>query len=282
MSSLDVLGSTMHFTETGSGRTVLFLHGNPTSSYLWRDVLGPMAEGRRCLALDLIGMGRSAKPDLEYRLGDHRRYLDGFVDAAGLEDLVVVGHDWGAVLGIDLLARRPELVAGIAFLEGHLHPIESWADLDPGARELFGSIRQPGTGERLVLDENVFLEQVLPSGINRRLSADETAAYHQPFGSPEERRPILQWVREIPIAGEPADVVAVVERNQRVLASPPVPKLLLHGTPGAVVGAAEVAWCRQNCPALTIADVGPGTHFLPEDQPGAIAAALNGWLPSVP
>jgi haloalkane dehalogenase len=278
---VDVLGSWMHYTEVGDGPPVLFLHGNPTSSYLWRHVVGPVARaGWRCIALDLIGMGASGQPDIDYRLADHAAFLDAFLDAVDLPPVAVVGHDWGAVLAIDLLGRRPDRVRGTAFLEGHLHPVHRWSDLDPGAQELFGALRTPEVGERMALHDNVFVEQVLPSGVLRRLTDAEMAAYRAPFPDPASRRPTLRWAREIPIEGRPADVTALVERNQRVLATATAPTLLLHGTPGAVVTRTEVEWCRTHCPQLRIVDVGPGTHFLPEDRPEQIAAALVDWLPA--
>ncbi|GAA0253257.1 haloalkane dehalogenase [Cryptosporangium japonicum] len=261
----------LHSVSVGTGPTVLFLHGNPTSSYLWRHVLEPVAAaGFRCVALDLIGMGRSPRPDLAYSFADHARHVEAFADDLGAATLV--GHDWGAVLALDLLGRRPDLVDAVAFLEGHLHPV---ARLD----ELFAAIREPGRGERLVLEENVFLETVLPAGVVRTLTPDERDAYRAPYPDPASRRPLLAWAREIPVAGEAGDVTAVVRANQRVLAGSPVPKLLLFGEPGAVIGASELAWCRANARRLSAVGVGTGTHFLPEDQPAAIAAALIEWLP---
>lgn len=244
-----------------------------------RNVLGPVASsGWRCIALDLIGMGGSGKPDIGYRLADHAAFLDAFLDTLQLPSVILIGHDRGAVLAIDLLGRRPQRVRAVAFLEGHLHPIDSWDDMDAGGRELFGGLRTPEVGERMVATDNTMVELVLPSGVVGNLTAEDMAAYRAPFLRPEDRLPTLRWAREIPIAGEPDDVVQLVTRNQHVLATSPVPRLLLHGSPGAVVGEDEVDWCRRNCPGLTVVDVGPGTHFLPEDHPEEIAAALNDWL----
>lgn len=189
-STVDVLGSRLQYLDVGDGPPVVFLHGNPTSSYLWRNVLSPVADaGWRCVALDLIGMGGSGKPDLGYRLADHVVFLDGFLDALGLSEVVLVGHDWGAVLAIDFLGRHPELVRGLAFAEGHLHPIDSWEEMDPGGRELFGRLRTPGVGERMVLQDNVFVEQVLPAGVLRELTDEEMDAYRAPFRSPRTAGP---------------------------------------------------------------------------------------------
>ncbi len=273
----------MRVLELGSGDPVVFLHGNPTSSFLWREVLPAVAAaGHRCLAVDLIGMGGSGKPDIAYRFADHAEYLDALLDVLGTDvPPVLVGHDWGAVLALHLAGRRPSRVRAVAFCEGHIHPVDTWEDLGGGA-EMFQRLRAPGTGEALVLEENFFVEQVLPGGMERALTPSEMDGYRAPFPDPASRRPVLAWVREIPIEGSPADMVEQVAANQHVIADPAVETLLMHGDPGAVIGADEVAWCREHGRSLTVVDVGPGQHFLPEDRPGHIAAALVGWLGALP
>jgi haloalkane dehalogenase len=275
---VEVLGSRMAFVAGGSGRTLLFLHGNPTSSFLWRGVLAGLVTGARCVAVDLIGMGRSGKPGIDYRFADHAVYLEAFVDRLALRDITVVGHDWGAVLGLDLLRARPDVVARIVVCEGHLHPFDSWADMDDASAALFSRLRAPRVGEQLVLEENLFVEHVLPAGMNRALTAAEWDVYRAPFRTARDRLPILRWIQQIPVGRDPADVDEIVRRNQSVLLHGDVPRLLLHGQPGAVVGATEVAWCRGKGDRLDIVDVGAGTHFLPEDQPVAIATAIRSWL----
>ena len=273
-----VLGSRLAFVTGGRGDTVLFVHGNPTSSFLWRRVLPGLTGSARCIAVDLIGMGRSGKPDIGYRFADHAAYLEAFADRLGLRDVTVVGHDWGAVLGLDLLRRRPDVVGRIAVCEGHLHAFDRFEDMGPGAGELFARLRTPGLGEQLVLRENFFIEQVLPGGMTRPLSAAEHDAYRAPFLAPRDRFPVLRWIQQIPVDGNPADVDAVVRRNQDVLLRGPAPRLLLHGEPGSVVGPAEVDWCRRESAGLQIVSVGAGTHFLPEDQPETFSRALAAWL----
>lgn len=275
---VDVLGTRMAFVSGGSGPTLLFLHGNPTSSFLWRKVLADLVPVARCVALDLVGMGRSGKPDLAYAFADHAAHLEAFVDRLGLRDITLVGHDWGAVLGLDLLRRRPDVVARIVVCEGHLHPLDGWDAMDEDSAALFSRLRTPGVGERMVLDENVFVERVLPAGMHHTLTGPEWDAYRAPFRTARDRLPVLRWVHQIPVAGEPADVTEVVRRNQDVLFSDKAPRLLLHGEPGAVVQAAEVAWCRERAVGLDMVSVGPGLHFLPEDQPRAISQAIRSWL----
>ncbi len=273
-----VLGSRMGFAAGGRGDAILFLHGNPTSSFLWRRVLPGLTGSAWCVAVDLIGMGRSGKPDIGYRFGEHAAYLEAFADQLALRDVTVVGHDWGAVLGLDLLRRRPDVVGRIAVCEGHLHPFGRFEDMGAGAGELFSRLRAAGTGEQLVLEENFFIEQVLPAGMNRTLTAAEHDAYREPFLTPRDRLPVLRWIQQIPVGGDPADVDEVIRRNQEVLLGGPAPRLLLHGEPGSVVGAEEVSWCRRHATSLDIVSVGAGTHFLPEDQPEAISRALAAWL----
>ena len=275
--TVPVLGSQLAFVTAGSGATVLFLHGNPTSSFLWRRVLPGLAGSVHCLAVDLIGMGRSGKPDIAYGFADHAAYLEAFADQLRLRDVTVVGHDWGAVLGLDLLRRRPDVVGRIAVCEGHLHPFGRFADMGPGGG-LFARLRTPGVGEQLVLQENFFIEHVLPGGMSRPLSAAEHDAYRAPFPGPRDRLPVLRWIQQIPVDGDPADVDAVVRRNQDALLRDPAPRLLLHGEPGSVVGPAEVDWCRRDSAGLEIVSVGAGTHFLPEDRPEAFSRALAAWL----
>ena len=268
----------MHYLEAGQGDPILFLHGNPTSSYLWRNVIPHVTDKGRCLAPDLIGMGASGKPDIGYRLTDHVAYVKAFLEVLELNNLTLVLHDWGVAIGFALLARYPEKIRAIAFLEGHLGPIESWAGWDEGSRELFQEVRAEGSGERLILEENLFVETVLPSGVVRDLSEEEIAAYRAPFPNAASRKPILQEVRDIPIEGHPADVRDLMEENRRNLVRNDVPKLLLYAHPGAIIGPGEVAWCQENLSNLTAVDVGEGLHFLPEDRPGEIGRALAAWL----
>lgn len=221
-------------------------------------------------------MGASGKPECPYRLRDHIRYVDAFLASLG-PDVALVGHDWGAVIALDQARRFPHRTHAVAFLEGHIHPIRTWADLGDGA-ELFRRLREPDIGETMVLTDNVFIESVLPSGMLRTLTAEDWDAYRAPFADPSSRWPMLRWVQEIPIEGEPADVADLITANQGVITDPAVSKLLLHGDPGAVIGAAEVDWCRRHGRSIDIVGVGAGSHFLPEDRPREIAEALIRWL----
>ena len=280
----EVRGLRMAYREVGSGPPIVFLHGNPTSSYLWRNVLDPLARHGRCLAPDLIGMGDSDPlPDSgpgRYRFVEHREYLDALLTALGVAaDVVIVGHDWGGVLGVDWARRHPGAVRGIAYLETLVAPV-SWHGENAPDPELFGPLRTDA-GDELVLRDNVFVEKVLPAGTQRALGDDEMAAYRAPYLEPgESRRPTLTWPREIPIDGQPADVAAIVTANAEWMATTPVPKLFVNGSPGALLTGPLREQCRH-WPSQREVTV-PGLHFLPEDAPREIAKALDGWITALP
>lgn len=277
-----VLDSTIHYREAGDGSGVpmVFLHGNPTSSYLWREVL-PAVGGGRLLAPDLIGMGESGKPAIDYTFADHARYLDGWFDALGLDDVVLVGHDWGGALAFDLAARHPGRVRGIAFTETIVKPMD-WEEFPEGGRELFRAIKTPGKGEAMILDDNLFIEQGLPGTVATPIDPRDLAVYARPYPTRESRRPLLQWPRSMPLGGEPAEVVARVEAYDAWLAaSAEVPKLLLSFAPGpgAMWTRETVDWCAANIAGLEIArhDEAVAGHHTPEDHPLLIAGAVAAW-----
>lgn len=284
MADLEVLGRRMHVRDTGAGPPVVFLHGNPTSSLLWREVTPLLEDAYRCVAPDLIGMGASEKlpgtGDSRYRFFAHRRFLDALLDALDLDGgIVLVGHDWGGVLAVDRARRDTRGVRGIAYLEAGVVPV-SWVAGTGPDEDLFGALRSPA-GEQLVLEENVFVERVLQAGTVRTMRVDELAAYRAPFERPGEgRRAMLTWARQIPIDGQPADVHEIVALGAEWMASNPLPKLLVRGDPGAVISGAVLAECRR-WPAQTEVGV-PGTHFLPHDSPTAIGTALRTWLDTLP
>lgn len=280
MPVLNVLDSTIFYEDAGTGTPLVFLHGNPTSSHLWRHIVPAIAAPARRLAPDLIGMGRSGKPDIAYSFDDHACHLDAWFDALALDGVVLVGHDWGGALAFDWAARHPERVRGIAFMETIMRPM-TWDDL-PNARPRYEALRSPGTGETKVLDENFFIEQALKATVLNGLSPEDHAVYRAPHPTRESRRPLLAWPRAMPIEGEPADVVARIEAYDVWLAeSTDIPKLLLTFDGPAetlLIGEAMTAWCRANVANLEVENSGPARHIAPEDQPEAIAAAISGWI----
>lgn len=274
---VEVLGSRIHYIAEGEGAPIVLLHGNPTSSYLWRNVIPLLKPHGRVIAMDLIGMGKSDKPDLEYRFVDHAKYVDGFIAALGLKDITLVIHDWGSALGFYYAMRNPDNVKGLAFMEAILAPVPSWDEFPEGAREVFQTFRTPEVGWEMIVDQNVFVEQILPGAVVRDLTPAEMDRYREPFLAPESRKPVWRWPNEIPIAGEPADVVDIVSRYNAWLQESPVPKLLIYATPGALVGPLMVEWSRANLPNLKSVDIGPGIHFIQEDNPEAIGTAVAEW-----
>lgn len=277
---VQVLGKSMAYVETGTGDPIVFLHGNPTSSYLWRNVMPHLAGLGRCLAPDLIGMGDSEKlapsgPD-RYRFVEHRSYLDGLLSALGVtKDVTLVIHDWGSALGFDWANRHRDAVRGIAYMEAIVRPV-TWAEWPDAARAVFQGFRSPA-GEDMVLQKNVFVERVLPGSILRKLEPAEMEEYRRPFREPgESRRPTLTWPRQIPIEGEPADVVEIAASYAAWLATSPVRKLFVNADPGAILVGAPREFCRTwpNQTEVTV----PGNHFLQEDSPDAIGRAIAEWV----
>ena len=277
---LTVNGKQMAFHERGDGRSVVFLHGNPTSSYLWRNVIPAVAEHARCIVPDLIGQGDSDKLDdtgpESYRFVEHRLYLDGLLDQLELgNDVVLVIHDWGSALGFDWANRHRDRVAGIAFMEAIVMPV-TWEQWPEAARGIFQGFRSEA-GESMVIEKKLFVEAVLPGSILRTLSDEEMSEYRRPFTEPKHRRPTLTWPRQIPINGEPADVVKIVDYYAEWLSGSELPKLFINADPGAILIGEQREFVRS-WPNLTEVTV-PGNHFLQEDSPHEIGAAIAEWLP---
>ena len=280
-----VAGKRMAYVELGEGEPVfLFLHGNPTSSYLWRNVMPEVAGIGRCIAPDLIGMGDSDKLDdpgpLTYRFATHRDFLWGFIDAViGPErPVVLVAHDWGSALGFDWANQHRERVLGIAYMEAIVRPL-SWAEWPEASRRVFQGFRSPA-GEEMILERNIFVERVLPASILRQLAPEEMAEYRRPFQNRDDRWPTLAWPREIPIDGEPADVVALVAAYAEWIAQNDVPKLFINAEPGAILTGAPREFCREwrNQTEVTV----KGSHFIQEDSGPEIGQAIADWAATLP
>jgi haloalkane dehalogenase len=271
-----VLDSEMAYVDTGRGDPVVFLHGNPTSSYLWRNAIPPVTPVGRCLAPDLIGMGDSGKaPRGSYRLVDHARYLDAWLDALDLRRIVFVVHDWGSALGFWWTQRHPERVRGLVYMEAIVRPL-TWEEWPESARQIFQLLRSPA-GEELILQKNVFVERILPAATLRKLGDEEMEAYRRPWREPGEgRRPMLTWPREIPVGGEPADVVALVDGYARWLSTSAIPKLFVNAEPGSILVGSQREFCRR-WPSQEEVTV-PGSHFVQEDSGAAIGQAVAGFV----
>lgn len=280
--TVKVLGSNMAYVEHGNGHPIVLLHGNPTSSYLWRHVIPELADSGRCIAPDLIGMGDSAKigtgPDA-YRFETHAEYLEAFLEVLGIDsNVTLVGHDWGGALLFDWGRKNPEAVRGVAFMETILTTV-TWDDLPEAARGIFQGMRS-GAGEEIVLTKNVFVERILPGSVLEPISEEDMAVYRKPYLQPgESRRPTLTWPREIPIDGEPADMVRVVQANEAWLSGAGVPKLFIDVQPGSIVGD-RVRELVRSWPNLTEVTV-RGSHFVQEDSGPEIGSAVANWLQSL-
>src|SRR6266496_2794848 len=277
--NVNVLGSTMAYREAGNPEApiALFLHGNPTSSYIWRNILPLVAPTAHCIAPDLIGFGQSGKPDIEYRFADHVRYLDEFLANAGISSAFVIAHDWGTALAFHLAARRPEFIRGLAFME-FIRPMPSWKDFHADAVETFQQFRTPGVGEKMILEDNAFVEGVLPGATVRKLTDEEMSFYRAPFATPESRRPTWRFPNELPIAGEPADVYSTLEQAHHALAESSYPKLLFVGNPGALTSPAFAESFAQGLKNCTVVQLSSGIHYLQEDHAEVIGATVNEWL----
>ena len=282
-SSVNIGGLSMAFVTAGTGDPIVFLHGNPTSSYLWRHVMPSAAGIGRCMAPDLIGMGDSDKlphgGPKSYTFAAHRRILDAWFEAVGAtERVTLVVHDWGSALGFDWARRHPHAVRGIAYMEALVGPV-TWADLPGPAVEVFKALRSPA-GEPMILAGNMFVEALLPAGVLTPLSPDVLAEYRRPFAQEgESRRPTLTWPRQIPIDGEPADVDLVVREYSRWMARNDIPKLFVNADPGMILVGRQRDFCRtwRNQTEVTV----PGLHFVQEDSGPKIGEALAGWLVTI-
>lgn len=271
-----ILDTEMSYVDVGEGDPIVFLHGNPTWSYLWRNIIPYVSDLGRCLAPDLVGMGQSGpSPSRAYRFADHARYLDAWFETLGLtRNVTLVLHDWGSALGFDHACRHPQQVSALAYMEAIVAP-RRWEDYPRGRDQIFRALRSP-EGQRLIFDENFFIETVLPKSVIRRLSEAEMDAYRQPYLDRNRRLPMLVWPRELPIEGEPADVVAIVERYGAWLARSEMPKLFIKADPGALLTGRAVDFCRQ-WPNQREAAVN-GIHYVQEDSPAEIGAALRQFI----
>ncbi len=288
---VEVLGSKMHYIDEGQGDPILFIHGNPTSSYLWRNIIPYVSDDGRAIAVDLIGMGKSDKPDIDYRFVDHAKYLEAFIDELELQNVTLVIHDWGSGLGLNYAMNNEDNIKGIAMMEALLFPM-TWDDfpstvigISPSPlvtgtnemKEMFQNFRTPGVGEELIMNQNIFIEQFLDSAVIRDLSEEEMNQYREPYPTPEDRKPIWVWPNEIPINGEPADVHEIVSNYNQWIQETPIPKLLIHATPGIITTEEAVQWSNDNLKNLKTVNVGPGLHYIQEDAPDEIGEAISDW-----
>ncbi len=280
---MKVFDKNMSYVEMGQGNTILFLHGNPTSSYLWRNIMPYMKEKGRCIAPDLIGMGDSDKLENKsagtYTFIEHRKWLDELLNLLDIGNRVIlVVHDWGSALGFDWAKRNQDRVAGIAYMEGIVRPLKNWDEWPSSSAPIFQGFRSEA-GEKLVMEKNIFVEKVLPGSVLRGLTEEEMEVYRRPFNIPEDRRPTLDWPNQIPIEGHPKDVTEITKSYSEYLSTSNVPKLFVNAEPGAILVGEQREFCRSwpNQQEITVS----GSHFIQEDSPDLIGKGILDWLLSI-
>lgn len=276
---LDVEGYQMHYIEEGIGEPILFLHGNPTSSYLWRNIIPYLTPYARCIAPDLIGMGKSDKPDLDYRFLTHYRFLSAFIEKMDLRNITLVVHDWGSGLGFHYASLNEQNIKGIAFMEALFQP-SKWEDFPNDFKAGFQMMRTPVLGWFLISVLNIFVKQILPSAISRKLTKEEKKYYEEPFPNVESRKAVRQWPCEIPINGEPKDVHRIVENYFMWLQKTQLPKLFFYAKPGGIISQEKADWIQKNIPSTKSIFIGDGIHYLQEDNPHLIGEELQKWYTS--
>ncbi len=279
-----ILGQKMAYIDEGQGRPVVFLHGNPTSSYLWRNIIPYVSKNYRAIAPDLMGMGDSAKPDLKYNYNDQAKYLHGFLDSLNLKDAILVVHDWGSALGFHYARTRSERISAIAFMEATLppyFPMPSLEAMGPSA-DFLKNVRTQGVGEEMIMKNNILIDQFLRySNQEKPMSDNVIAQYNRYYSNEKSRQPLLQWLREIPIGGQPANVHEIGLKNNQWIIESEIPKLLFYVTPGVLVPEATVKYMEDNAKNIKTIGLGPAGHFMQEVYADEIGKGLAEWLQSI-
>ena len=278
---VEVLGSRMHYADEGEGDPILFLHGNPTSSYLWRNVIPYVTSLGRAIAPDLIGMGKSDKPDIAYTFEEHYEYLKAFIEALDLKNVTLVIHDWGSALGFHYANNHRDNIKGIAFMEAMLEPIK-WSTMPPNMRMPFKMMRAPFIGWLIISVGNMFVRKMIPDMIARKLSQEELENYRKPYPSISSRKPVRVWPKEIPIDGSPRRVYEKVDAYSKWLMESEVPKLCFYADPGVILRRDDVDRVKDRLPNIKMVDIGKGIHFIQEDNPHLIGSEVAKWYQELP
>jgi haloalkane dehalogenase len=280
--TIDVLGAKMHYIDEGKGQqTILFLHGMPSWSYLWRNVIPHLFQHARCIAVDLIGCGRSEQPDIEYSVEDHIRYVEGFIEKMSLKNIIFVAHSWGSTFALHYASQHESNVRGFAFMEPMLMPFATWEEFNPSrpqAAETFKKFRTPEIGWDLIVKQDVFVDRIGESGYLRKLTDTEKKFYREPFEVPRSRLPLWRAPQELPIAGTPANVVNLVENYNEWLKKTYLPILLFHVDEGAFLPKDKLAWCKSNLKNLATCNLGIGSYWYMEDYPHTIGKEILNWV----
>lgn len=277
---IDINGSNMHYIDEGKGDTLLFLHGNPTSSYLWRNIIPYLSNNGRCIAPDLIGMGKSDKPEISYKFINHYNYLKLFIEKLDLKNITLVIHDWGSALGFHYAFKHQKNIKGIAFMEA-IYKTAKWKHLPKVMKRGFKLMRMPLLGWWLISVKNIFIRKLLPGSIIRKLSSQELSVYAEPYPTIKSRIPLRVWPTEIPFDGKPKNMYQIVNSYHQWLKETKIPKLLLYAEPGLLIRKNDVAWIKDNFSVIDAVYVGKGLHFIQEDVPNAIGIELSKWYSTI-
>lgn len=273
----EVLGANMHYLDEGEGSPILFIHGIPTSSYLWRNVLPFLTPMARCIAVDLIGMGASDKPEIDYSLFDHINYLSAFIDSLQLDNLTLVMHGWGSVMGFHYAMENPQKIKALAVLEGHVRPNVDWSMVSLPVQELAEILNLPDGGHDIIMNSNYYVNKVMPMGVMRSLSDEEMRHYNAPFNAAGSNTPIWQYLQDLPL-GREGPVLELIKNYSDKLCQSPLPKLMMYALPGFNTTIDTVVWAKENVANLTLVDIGEALHYAQESNPQGIGEALATWF----
>lgn len=278
---VDVFGTRMHYIEEGEGDPIIFLHGVPTWSYLWRNIIPTVSEGGRCIAPDLIGFGKSDKPDIDYTVFDHIKYFDAFIESLQLKNITLVMHGWGSVIGFDYAMRHPDNIKGLAFFEAHLRSPDNPQMLSLPVQEISHLLDNPEHAYDVIMNSNYYLNKVLPSGVLRHLTDKEMSAYQQPFLRPGSCKPIWQYLQDLPKGDQPSQVSDLIAHYSEALTKSQIKKLLLFAVPGFITTIDTVTWANDHFPQLTLVDLDEALHYAQESNPQHMANAILEWQRSL-
>ena len=277
---IEINGSKMHYVDVGEGDTILFLHGQPTSSYLWRNIIPHLQHNARCIAPDLIGMGKSDKPDLAYTFEDHYSYLESFIEKLNLKNITLVIHDWGSGLGFHYANNHRANIKGIAFMEAMIKHM-TWEDFPKNYHIVFRMIRAPFIGWLMLSVANMFLKKMVPDSMIRKLSKEEFDHYLKPYPTIASRKPVRVWPQQLPISGKPRHIHDLIVAYITWLKDSDIPKLCLYVHPGAIITEKDVEYIRNSIPNTKMVDVGEGIHFIQEDNPHLIGQEIAKWFQEI-
>ncbi len=276
---IDVLDSSVHYLDCGDGlRPILLLHGMPCSSSLWCNILPELSKVRRCIAPDLMGMGKSGAAGIPYSIIDHIRYIEAFINKLKLQNITLVVHGWGSVIGLDMAARMPERFSGLIMCESHLRPITQWSDLALPVQELLSQLGDEDQMRERILEDNFLIEEWLPSYKMEKLTLTEIRAYREKFKEPASREVLLQYFRDLPIGLGHDEATRIITNYSSWLCESKLPKLLIYGIPGFVTTMASVSFANDNFPNLTLAEIPDSLHFIPETSPEVFILAVKEWM----